>query len=312
MRNVCELAVRDGRFKAAALVAVTGEIDLSSESWRTIIARGSYAQNLRYAVLLALLRLNFSTVATLIVAWSGSDGDEWRETEFGPVERLAASVLLGALFAKERPGPRFSAGVGRDFGSDCLRSNTAAVTGPMVSGSRVNTTLCAVSRSSSAWTSGTATEVSGMPGSARRRTAKPAGVLDQGLQPRLLPGGDGCGDRSPHPPVAGQAAARRPPTAVVSGHPGPVRKASWVSAWRRSTPSDPTTSSGEAGCAAVQRYCGVGPQHKDASESVRLTTDDQSLAGPTRMPQELPPDVSRGNVSIDDCTRATAQDCRCA
>ena len=31
-----------------------------------------------------------------------------------------------------------------------------------------------------------------MPGSARRRTAKPAGVLDQGLQPRLLPGGDGC------------------------------------------------------------------------------------------------------------------------
>ena len=37
-----------------------------------------------------------------------------------------------------------------------------------------------------------------------------------------------------------------------------MRKASWVSAWRRSTRSDPTTSSGEAGRAAVQRHCDVG------------------------------------------------------
>jgi hypothetical protein len=50
----------------------------------------------------------------------------------------------------------------------------------------------------------------------------------------------------------------RPPTAGDMATRAPVRKASWVSAWRRSTRSDPTTSSGEAGRAAVQRHCDVG------------------------------------------------------
>jgi hypothetical protein len=96
-----------------------------------------------------------------------------------------------------------------------------------------------------------------MPG-ARRRTANPAGVLDQGLQPRLLPGGDGCGTGHLIHESQGE---QRPQSAAHRcrlWQRAPACKASWVSAWRRSTQPDPSTSSGESGRAAVQRHCDVG------------------------------------------------------
>ena len=175
------------------------------------------------------------------------------------VERLAAPVLLGGTVRRERPAARFSASVGSDFGSDSRRSSRhrRGKPGPWSAalGLTPSAEQCA------------ARPRLGRRGPRRRCKGCPVlgveprirrGVLDQGLQPRLLPGGDGCGTGHLIHESQGE---QRPQSAAHRcrlWQRAPACKASWVGAWRRSTRPDPSTSSGESGRAAVQRHCDVG------------------------------------------------------
>ena len=123
-----------------------------------------------------------------------------------------------------------------------------------------------------------------MPG-ARRRTANPASVLDQGLQPRLLPGGDGCGTGHLIHESQGE---QRPQSAAHRcrlWQRAPACKASWVSA---------CAGAGRRGL--IRRRAQVNPvvqpfsdtatwATKDSSEGVQLAThavigwSDASAAG---------------------------------
>jgi hypothetical protein len=59
----------------------------------------------------------------------------------------------------------------------------------------------------------------------------------------------------------------------------------------------------EAGRAAVQRHSMWATTSGPLGGAWGFSTHDHSFAGPTRMPPKLRRDVSRGNVSMVDCTR---------